>query len=252
MIDYHVHSTYSMDGQSSLHSYVYTAQECNLKEIGFAEHVDLDPYLWGYNFLDFPRYRAALTQLQESTSLPIRCGIEVSYQPHLEGSIKEYISQTECDFVIGSVHEVDRVTMDRTFLQRYNPQEYFKTTENLITSGICDIVGHLEYFKRWGGSYSSLEYKDDICGLLQQMIEHHLVLEINTSGLRHPCQDTYPSLEVITWYKELGGELICLGSDAHHTEDTAFQFSSVIKQLKLKGFKIAANFSKRTLNYVEL
>lgn len=252
MIDYHIHSSYSMDGQSPLHAYVYTAQECDLKEIGFAEHVDLDPYIWGYKFLDYPCYYAALKELQETAPITIRCGIEVSYQHHLEDAIKDYISQTACDFIIGSIHEVDGILMDDTFLQQYTPRQYFKAAESLVTSGMFDIVGHLEYFKRWGGPYSSLQYKDDICSLLQQVIEHNLVLEVNTSGLRHPCHNTYPSLDVIAWYKELGGELICLGSDAHRAEDIAFQFTQVVQTLTSIGFDTVTTFTKRTLDCVEL
>ena len=252
MIDYHIHSTYSFDGKSPPQSYISAAEEFSLKEIGFAEHLDLDPDLPGYDFLDYPLYHRALEELQKHTSVTIRCGIEVSYQPHLEDSIKNYLSEVECDFVIGSVHEVNRMTMDHTFFEQFQPQQYFKAVEGLITSGLCDIVGHLEYFKRWGGVYSSLKFKDEISSLLELAIDNNVVLEVNTSGLRHPACDTYPSLEVIQLYRKLGGELISLGSDAHRAGHTAFQFPAIVDQLKSEGFTSQVVFSKRVLDFLEL
>jgi histidinol-phosphatase (PHP family) len=252
MIDYHIHSTYSIDGLSPLHLYVSTAQRCGLGEIGFAEHVDLNPCMGEYRFLDYAGYAASVEQLRMDAPLQVRCGLEVSYEPHLEFSIKNFIKDSKCDFVIGSIHEVNSMTMDDTFLKQYNPFDYFKEVERLIISSTCDIVGHLEYFKRWGGMYSSSEFKKEISTVLHLIVDHDVALEVNTSGLRHPARDTYPSLKVIQWYRELGGELISLGSDAHSVRDIAFQFPPVIKKLKSYGFDTVATFDKRSLELVEL
>ena len=252
MIDYHIHSTYSIDGLSPPHLYVSTAQRCGLGEIGFAEHVDLNPCTKEYRFLDYNRYTASVEQLRMDAPLQIRCGLEVSYELHLEPSIKRFIKDANCDFVIGSIHEVNSITLNDTFLDLYSPSDYFKEVERLITSSTCDIVGHLEYFKRWGGVYSSSAFKKEISAVLNLIVDHDLVLEVNTSGLRHPIRDTYPSLEVIQWYREVGGELISLGSDAHSVKDMAFEFIPIIKKLKAYGFDTVATFSKRSLRLVEL
>ena len=225
---------------------------CGLTEIGFAEHVDLDSELEEYQFLDFPNYYKTIKELQKEAPISIRCGVEVSYQQGLEDSIQEYLAGKACDFVIGSVHEVHGTLMDHTFLKQFSPLDYFEAVKKLVESGLCDIVGHLEYFKRWGNSYSSSPFKDAICSVLQLMIEKNAVLEINTSGLRHPARDTYPSFEVIQWYRDLGGELISLGSDAHAVKDLAFQFSPVIQALLSEGFCTVATFNKRKMTCVDL
>jgi histidinol-phosphatase (PHP family) len=137
-------------------------------------------------------------------------------------------------------------------LQLCSPQEYFKAVEALITSGICDIVGHLEYFKRWGGSYSFSDFENEISVILQQIIERNLVLEINTSGLHDRAEDTYPSLKVVKLYKSLGGELISLGSDAHSIKHIAFQFPKIVTWLKSEGFNVLATFERRNLDFIEL
>lgn len=252
MIDYHLHSTFSLDGASPPHSYVKAAEQHDLREIGFAEHLDLDPNLWGFNFLDYPQYFKTLEDLRTTASIPIRCGMEVSYQPRLEGTIRKYLSGTACDFVIGSVHEVNGVTMNHSFFEQFRPQEYFEAVEDLITSGLFDIVGHLEYFRRWGGLYDPSQCSDEISHILQLLIEKNMVLEVNTSGLRHPARSTYPSFEVIRLYRELGGELISLGSDAHHVDCCAFQFSAISNQLKSEGFSVLTTFCRRTIDFAEI
>jgi histidinol-phosphatase (PHP family) len=245
MMDYHIHSTYSIDGKSPLHAYIAPAQEQNLKEIGFSEHVDVNPDIEGCEYLDFPAYYTAVASLNTHTLIPVKCGIEISYEPHIEDAVRDYVSDLPCDYVIGSVHEVEKKTMDHTFLEQSDPVLYFEAVTSLIHSKTCDIIGHLEYFKRWGGPYTSCDYKKPIETILQKIIENNLVLEVNTSGLRHPAQDTYPSLEVIKWYKTLGGTLISLGSDAHCAHHVGYKFPTVIMALRSIGFTELTAFDAR-------
>ena len=42
-------------------------------------------------------------------------------------------------------------------------------------------------------------------------------LEVNTSGLRHPVGESYPSASVVARFRELGGRRVTVGSDAHRT-----------------------------------
>jgi histidinol-phosphatase (PHP family) len=249
MIDYHIHSTFSIDGSSHPRDFVCSAVGHGLEEIGFSEHVDLDPTLGGYNYLDYPRYVETLEQLRVRASVTIKRGIEVSYQKHLEPSIRDYLSSVACDYVIGSVHEVDGVTMDDTFLEHFTPYPYFEAVDDMAASGMVDVVGHLEYFKRWGGDYSSSDYKSAILPVLETIIEKALVLEVNTSGLRHPVCDTYPSLTVLKWYGALGGTLITLGSDAHEPSQVAFHFEPLLLQLRKIGFDGVVTFKNRTRHY---
>lgn len=246
MIDYHLHSTYSIDGRSPLRSYVEKAETLQLEEIGFSEHVDVDTDEESWRDID-PRYFSEVKELRSHTPVLIKCGLEVSYQHYREDEIKDYLSGVECDFVIGSVHDLDGILMDSTFFEKFSPRQYFEEVETMVKSGLFDIVGHLEYFKRWGGVYSSASWEGEISRVLQHMIEKDVVLEVNTSGLRHPACDTYPSPQVIHLYKTLGGELLSLGSDAHDAQNVGFEFPRVRAQLISEGFDSAASFSERSL-----
>jgi len=56
---------------------------------------------------------------------------------------------------------------------------------------------------------------DAVRAILRRLIERGIGLEVNTSGLRSPAGEPCPGPTVLRWYRELGGELLTVGSDAH-------------------------------------
>ena len=54
-----------------------------------------------------------------------------------------------------------------------------------------------------------------------------------------------PSDDVLKLYKQCGGEIITLGSDAHYVKDIAFDFNESLKLLQSVGFKYIATFDKQ-------
>jgi histidinol-phosphatase (PHP family) len=251
MIDYHLHSHFSIDSSTPLEAFIPGVMKHGLQEIGFSEHVDLDPHLAGYNALDFREYRKGLTRIRDICPVPVRCGMEISYQSSLEDTITSYIASNPCDYIIGSVHEVKGRTMDHAFYEVSSPGDYFEEVKKLVNSGLCDIVGHMDYFKQWGG-YNWLRYKGELTEIFQIMIERELVLEINTAGFRHGCGEPYPSFQIQQLYRNLGGNLISLGSDAHIESHLAFQFPGVICGLKAMGFFELARFENRQISVQDM
>jgi len=57
--------------------------------------------------------------------------------------------------------------------------------------------------------------------ILEGLIRRGMALEINSSGWRQPAGRPYPDLELVKLYRELGGEIITIGSDAHRCEELA-------------------------------
>lgn len=251
MIDYHIHSHFSIDSSTPPQTFCAGAVDLRLQEMGFSEHVDLDPQLPGYNALDFPAYHRSITALQNQHSLPIRCGVEFSYQSSLEDDIRDYITSNPIDYTIGSVHEVKGRTMSPNFFDISSPGEYFEEVRNMVCSGLCDIVGHLEYFKQWG-SYDWTCFEKEIREILGLIIEYECALEINTAGFRHRCGTPYPSYEIQQVYKDMGGKRISLGSDAHHAAHLAFRFPQMIDELKIIGFKEVVHIKKRKISLKKL
>ena len=69
-----------------------------------------------------------------------------------------------------------------------------------------------------------------------------MALEINVSGLRQPIGKTLPDLPLIRRFRELGGELITVGSDAHRPEDIARPIGDGLTIAKEAGFRYVAAF----------
>ena len=78
-----------------------------------------------------------------------------------------------------------------------------------------------------------------------------IVVEINTSGLRKPVQEMYPSEEIL----KIAGELhipLTLGSDAHMPEDVARDFDRAMPLIERYGRGMVSVFTKRQRSEVRV
>ena len=85
--------------------------------------------------------------------------------------------------------------------------------------------------------YNPVDFKDYIDSILKKIIDREKALEINTAGLKYGLGFAHPKEEILERYKELGGELITVGSDAHIADHLAYDFDTVCEQLKDLGYK---------------
>ena len=74
-------------------------------------------------------------------------------------------------------------------------------------------------------------------------------IEINTSALRKGFSNPNPHRDIIKRYKELGGEIITVGSDAHEPGHIAAKFDVAAEILKDCGFNYITVFEKRMANF---
>jgi histidinol-phosphatase (PHP family) len=235
-IDYQVHSFRSHDGKATIRQQCERAVEVGLDEIGFSEHKDFDPADPVVDYFNYAQYVEEIEQAREEFRgrLTIRMGVEVDYQKWFEGEIATYLQRHPFDFVIGSVHYVDRVMLmtpeyvkDRTAEQAY--RLYFDAIRESVNSGLIDILGHLEYANRRGvgayGPYDPTPYHEQLAEVFDLMMAKGVALEINTAGLRQGVGLTYPCEEHIALYAERGGKLLTIGSDSHHPDDLAASYS---------------------------
>ena len=107
----------------------------------------------------------------------------------------------------------------------------------------------MDYVVRYGPNqnkyYSYETYADYIDPILRYLIENGKCLEINTGGLKYGLGETNPSTDVLRRYRELGGELITVGSDAHVPEYLSYEFDRVSKILTELGFRYYTIFEQR-------
>ena len=123
------------------------------------------------------------------------------------------------------------------------------TVENLKKIDSFDSLGHLDYVVRYGAhqaeGYSYRKYADEIDEILKHLISHGKGLEMNMAGMKYGLGFPNPHPDVIRRYKELGGEIVTIGADAHRPEHVAFDFDKAGEILISCGFSYYAEFKGR-------
>ncbi len=243
LVDYHVYSTFSCDGKSSINDYCERAIELGIREIGFSEHVDFDPSDEGFGFFNHDNYTFAIkeAQLLFKNKLVIRKGIEVDYQSRFEDQIRNWLLGKNFDFVIGSVHYVKgeiinhRLLTGRDLHEVY--EEYFDEVEKSIKSCLFRIIGHLDIVRKFAVNkpiqQRDPDYRERIETVLEQIKDQKMFLEINTkpSVPRRGSIEMLPSKEMVRKYLNCGGKRVSLGSDAHSMEELGSGIKETFKFL---------------------
>ncbi len=239
-IDYQVHSVRSHDGKATIREQCRAAIDRGLDEIGFSEHKDFDPQDPAVDYFEYGPYREEIeaARAEFGDRLTIRMGVEIDYQRWFEDRIADYLATHAFDFVLGSVHYVDRtMLMTPEYVHGRTAQEayalYFEAVHDSVRCGLFNIVAHMEYANRRGvpayGPYDPTPYREQVTGLFQEMIARGTALEINTAGLRQGAGHTYPCAEHIALYASLGGRHLTIGSDAHQPQDLASAYDTAAR-----------------------
>ena len=265
MIQADMHTWFSTDSEACPRDMADEAVRKGLKTICFTDHFDKDDLEWGEEgIFDVDAYFAEMQKLQEEYAgkLNIRIGIELGLRTYLKDYYEELTKKYPFDFVIGSVHNVpykkdaegnilytdpaaEKLFTDRTDKEAYRLMME-TTLENVRTSDCFQTLGHLDYVVRYGKSrekeYSYTDYADIIDEILKLLIEKEKGLEVNSAGLKYGLPFAHPHPDVLKRYRELGGEIITIGADAHKPEHIAYDFAKAEEILKSCGFKYYTEF----------
>lgn len=263
--DMHMHTWFSTDSEACPCDMADEAVRKGLKTICFTDHFDKDDLEWGEEgIFDMDAYFVEMQKLQEEYAgkLNIRIGIELGLRTYLKDYYEELTKKYPFDFVIGSVHNVpykkdaegnilytdpaaEKLFTDRTDKEAYRLMME-TTLENVRTSDCFQTLGHLDYVVRYGKSrekeYSYTDYADIIDEILKLLIEKEKGLEVNSAGLKYGLPFAHPHPDVLKHYRELGGEIITIGADAHKPEHIAYDFAKAEEILKSCGFKYYTEF----------
>ncbi|SHJ23618.1 histidinol-phosphatase HisJ family protein [Lutispora thermophila] len=265
MYDLHVHSIYSNDSYAwaTLRNICNTAIEKGLKGVCFTDHVDID-YPDNVGILDYEKYSGDIDNviLEFNNKIEIYKGLELGMQPHLSKENSSFSSKPDIDFVLGSIHVVEKRELYKSdFLKGRSNHEgilaYFRDLKNSITSfDDFDSLGHIDVVRRYliddESDFEFNLYRDYIADILEHLIPMSKGIEINTSGKRYGLNSFHPSVEILKLYKDLGGEIITIGSDAHRPEDLGHSFMEVLDLLKTLGFRYYCIYRKRKPVFIRI
>jgi histidinol-phosphatase (PHP family) len=167
---------------------------------------------------------------------------------------RELLSMRDFDFVIGSVHYADgydpynpKYWEGKTVEQAY--MRYLeKELECVKLHDDFDVLGHLTYVCKSPSNpfHAPLPYEE--CSEISDEIMRVLIsrgkgIEVNTSGVDR-IGDFLPSIDYIKRFRELGGEIVTVGSDAH-TPDRVGQYTNGAIEIAKEVFGYVCTFEKR-------
>lgn len=268
LTDYHTHSHFSGDCDTPTEIMIEKAISLGMTHLCFTEHLDPDyPVREGesLNFdLDIPKYREEFLILKDKYKEKIQLlwGVELGLQNHIYPTLHKYVQENPFDFVIGSSHlcgSGDPYYPD--FFEGKNEDDvyalYFSfILENVQNFSDYDVYGHLDYIVRYGPNkdarYSYEKYRDIFDPILKTIIEKGKGIELNTGGVKYGLKELHPCTAVLKRYKELGGEIITVGSDAHKPENLLHHFSRAKGILEECGFKHYTIFQERKPIFIPL
>ena len=210
------------------------AVERGIAELAITDHVDFDPRVAE------PTRRRTTSASGSSRDaaerwaphgVAIRFGLEVSYESTRRGRDPRRISGARRTTSSSARSTSRRLAVSRrrgssagspADRSTRSSRPYFGEVEAAARSGLFDTIGHLDFVKRYLASHvepaafaERLELYEPI---LRALVETGTALEVNTSGLRQAPRETYPGPAVVARFRELGGERVTIGSDAHRAD----------------------------------
>ena len=244
MFDYHMHSRVSFDGHDTGIQMAQAAKNAGLKEICFTDHLDYDPLeKMGVLAFDTERYNEEYDHL-EIPGLKIRRGMEFGMTMDNRERFRQDLQRRPFDFVLGSIHFVDDLDVyfedfwrDKTVFRA--ERRYLEETLNCVRlHDDFDVLAHLTYIAKTSAHPAPRavpygEHREVVDEILKVLVSKGKGLEMNTSGVDR-CGGFLPTVDYFRRFRELGGEIVTVGSDAHQSRRVgqyAFDACEILKEI---------------------
>ena len=238
LVSYHVHSRWS-DGKEEIADFVSAASELGLDEIGFSDHYVLSPSgkleSWSMPLDQIGNYvEAVRSAMGKAGDGPvIRLGVEADYFPETADGLYDVLAIYPFDYVIGAVHRLDGFPIDDK-AEDWEPltqkerddivRRYWIRMREMAESRLFDIAAHLDLTKKFG-VWPSIDLTEEITLALNAVARAGMSFEVNTSGWFKPCEEQYPSVQIIQACLEREIPVV-ISSDAHCPEHLGRSFDA--------------------------
>lgn len=264
MQDLHLHSEFSFDSYTDPEENIKVAIKNKVKIMAFTDHMD--------NFcqndrdisFDLEKYFSTIYKFREKykNQIKILAGVEVGLAYENADKINQFIDENPFDFIIGSIHAVEfkDIWSNRKIIEK-NPKYYFRKYYQYMLESIksCknfSVLGHIDYIDRYIKDKSVIPdfsfYEDLIEEILKELIKTNRGIEYNTAGFRNNLSYANPKDKILEKYKNLGGNIITLGSDSHFPDTISYKIDDGIKHLKDLGFDHISYFENKKEKIIEI
>lgn len=264
-----------------IESYVEQAAGRGVSEVGFTEHLyrctesadvlgafwedepepslaaDSERFVAEDRTLSLERYVESVVDAKDR-GLPVLLGLEVDFFPDTIDAVVEMLEPYPWDFLIGSVHWIGGWSFDRReCVAEYGRrgvrrayEQYFDLAAQLASSGSVDVLAHVDVVKKMG-HFLAAPPVDLYRPVVDAAAGSGTAVEINTSGLRHPCAEIFPDASFLSMFHD-AGVAITIGSDAHVAEGVAAGFDAGVALARSVGYEERLAFSGRRGRLVPL
>lgn len=250
-IDTHCHTLpFSPDADTTLEMHCLAARARGLDGFILTDHCDMTGWFEdeGYVKLDFRRdesYALVCAMREKYPDLYIGFGAELGewYFDREDGNA--FAADTRLDFLLGSLHTLDG---EDFYIKRYESlahcdrllaayaEELLDHCKNSPMDSFAHLTYPLRYMKKAGFEPDFTKQRDAVAEAFRALIDRGIALEVNTSGLRQNLGATLPDRYWLELYRDLGGEMLTLGSDAHHHDHLGANFADAAELLRSIGF----------------
>jgi histidinol-phosphatase (PHP family) len=262
--DSHVHSNNSFDGESTVREICEAAIQKGISCVTITDHMEApeiglgDKSIFGNAMKQITQSVADVEELAQEYKgrLKLLKGMELGEPMHKPKYTKMALAITDFDFILASVHNL--LGEEDFYYMEYEEAgikplltRYFDEILDTAANAEYDSLAHLNYPFRYivektGIRPNMEDYAEVIDEILLTVIKRHKAIEINTSGLFKPIGETLPSLDIVRRFRELGGDFVTVGSDAHNCEKLGNGLEKGIDLARICGFKSYTVYEKHS------
>lgn len=254
-LDAHLHTDLSPDSDVPIDVFAQQAYERGIAELAITDHVDFEPGAPAWRYTTFEQRERTVREAAErwaDRGVAIRFGAELTYDRAWEADIREHLARYRYDFTVGSWHDRPSSPYSPTHVASWVAgrsladivEPAFSEVLAAARSGLFDTLGHLDVVKRYLFPHvtaADLATAPELYEpVLEALVESGTALEINTSGLRHPVGETYPSRAIVARFREIGGRAVTIGSDAHRAHQFGWALADGYDAAATAGFETLA------------
>lgn len=252
LFDSHTHSVYSFDGHDSIDAMCEAAIRHGVDGFAVTDHYDVDGILAGF----YPDYDAGAARRDIEAArkrfdgrVQLYRGIELGQPVLCADESKAFLAANSFDFVIASCHNLENVP-DFYFINFEAMPEplmlhlYRRMIQDLTRYAsfpgihtIAHVTYPLRYMARAGRSVSVEIFESELRTLFSVMKECDVALELNMKGIRAGEIAKETEEYIFRLYRDCGGELVTVGSDAHYANDIGGWIRDGYTMLQNIGFR---------------
>lgn len=279
LIDCHTHTRFSVDSEADEIKMIERAIDLGLTAYAITDHCEANRWYskeyYGdvkvYPYFDSGKdYEASVARISElrdkySGKIKLIVGTELGQAQEFPEIAENVLKDERLDFMIGSLHQLpateDFALMDYSGFSHDDIvallDRYFSHIYELCKWGKFDVLGHLTYTLRYiegenGFKIDMSRYDEQIAESFRLLARKGKGIEINTSGMRQAYGRAFPELKYVKLFKDMGGEILSLGSDAHFVEHLGAHIGRGAEIARQAGFDRVAYFERHKPQFVKL